>query len=69
MHIDFCIGFAHSLILDTSEKVRNKCFTEEELFEIESYNNKHFRDLPVPLQAYFDSLKESDDAASLSRIS
>lgn len=32
---------------------------------MKSYNNKQFRDLPVPQQTYINSLKESNDAASL----
>lgn len=55
----------HSLVLDTSEKVWDQYFTEEELLEIKSYNNKQFSNLPASLRTYINFLKESDDAASL----
>ncbi|CEG67065.1 hypothetical protein RMATCC62417_03540 [Rhizopus microsporus] len=57
----------HSLVLDTSDKIWKNYFSNEELFEIKRYNNKQFRDLPVLLRTYLDSLKESNDAASLKK--
>ncbi|KAI9483501.1 MAG: hypothetical protein EXX96DRAFT_144605 [Benjaminiella poitrasii] len=57
----------HYLVLDTSGKIWKKYFMEGEFFEIKSYYNKQFRVLPVLLQTYLDSLKESNDAVSLEK--
>lgn len=54
----------HSLVLDTSDKIWKKYSSGKEIFEIKSYNNKQFRDLPVVLRTYLDSLKESNDAVT-----
>ncbi|RCH82413.1 hypothetical protein CU098_005247, partial [Rhizopus stolonifer] len=57
----------HSLVLDTSDKIWKKYSSGKEIFEIKSYNNKQFRDLPVVLRTYLDSLKESNDAVTLKK--